>query len=329
MIDKTNNKNENIQNTNQTNVDNTQVDQGSVFSELPFFEHSEFDDIEVVNTDNVHLELDGDDDSDDDKNTSVGQIDEIQSPASTEYATPLEHSESDAAKIVSDDDHSVRQEDDNDTDERELEDKSKPEKRSDSIPNIIPFFDSEDLSTDDTSKPELKDDSKLAEEKTVCKEENKHEITGTNSESRKVSLSDGESLTGDNSDSSTPHTQTSRVSEGSSTSSGINHNTSKKKVSKSPFANFSKGEKALLLFVTLSSAAFIASFISSVLGKPLCPDKKGNLISLAILGTIAIILVTVSLFHFHYPDKPKGESLPLSALGDGKIAKVSEDKKHV
>ncbi|GHM58214.1 MAG: hypothetical protein sL5_03850 [Candidatus Mesenet longicola] len=352
---------EDIEQENQANVDNAQVGQDSGFKEPPFSEYSESDvaETEVANTDNVHAELDSDDKNKSIEQTSkthneikVDQVSTVQSPVSTEadYATPLEHSESGDTETINNDGNFIGQEDDtdNDTDERELEDNPESEKvkegndltQSQINKNKVEGVNlksqntgDEDLSaddinklnaeslhkSDDTSKPELKE------------KENEHEIENIKTQPREVFLSDdsdGESLTDDNPDSSTPHTQTSRMSEDSSISNGVNHNTSKKKVFKSSFANFSKGEKALLFFVALSSTAFIASLISSALGKPLCPDKKGNLISLAILGTVAIISVAVSLVHFHYPDKSKGESLPLDTFGDSEVVQVLENKKN-
>ncbi|XGA08040.1 MAG: hypothetical protein U0X86_000191 [Wolbachia endosymbiont of Xenopsylla cheopis] len=333
--------NKDIEQTNKTNIDNSQVGQDSGFKELPFSEHSESSNVEteVVNTDNVHVELDSDDSDydpiSDDKNKSterisethneaeIGQISAVQSLTS-QYTTPPEVSESSDTKTINND--GLTSLDDGTDDEvSELEDILEPEEKSNLTPNTVHSSDDEDLcanaenlyKSNDTSKPELKE------------EENEHEIENIKTQSRKVSLSDdsdGESLTDDNPDSSTPDTQTSRMSEDSSILN--DHNSPKKKVFKSPFANSSKGEKALLLFTALSSATFIASFIASILGKPLCPDEKGNLISLAILGTVAIVSITVSLAHFYCSNKSK-ENDPLSKFDSNEVEMLMlESKKN-
>ncbi|WP_339048743.1 hypothetical protein [Candidatus Mesenet endosymbiont of Phosphuga atrata] len=308
---------EDIEQTNKTNVDNPQVGQDSGFNELPFSEHGGSDDIEVVSADGAHTKLDSDGENKSVKQTSearneikVDQVSTVQSPVSTEadYATPLERSESSNTKTINND-NSVRQEDDidNDTDERELEDDSKPEEKSNLILTTVHSSDDEDLSADDTSKPELKE------------EENEHEVEkNIRAQSRKESLSDGESLIDSTPDSSTPHTKTSRMSKDSSILS--DHNSPKKKVSKSLFTNFSKGQK---IFLGLTIFSMIASTLSlSLLLFKI--DKLHSAVALAISGTFMIAFGSIFLCYSN--DRSKKND-PLSKFDSNGVEMLMPESK--
>ncbi|WP_353285217.1 hypothetical protein [Wolbachia endosymbiont (group A) of Beris morrisii] len=74
-----------------------------------------------------------------------------------------------------------------------------------------------------------------------------------------------------------------------------------------PSQKNSKGKKVFLCLTVLSCTVFFVSITSSFLGKPLISDLKGNLISLAILGTACVILGAITLVLYCYPQDKENE----------------------
>lgn len=297
----------------------------------------------------------------------VTETDNIQSPASTEaeYATPPERSED--TKTIDGSNITEQQGDETDNDTSDLEEDSKLKKKETTLEEEQKISTGEDESIEDAdvSKKNQSDIEDSINEETLT-ENNEYEIAftdenlitfdsdtesfnkddgtgknlliqdnkpnranGTPQSSQKVSISDGESLWAD--DLNSFSTKSLYVDGRGGTQSKIDCSCPKRKAFKSPFTSFSKWEIALVAFTILSTFAFIGSLISSTLGKPLCPDAKGNKISLAILGTAAFIATAVSLVHFCYSDKPKEELLPSSKLNSSIIEvemPVLDDKKN-
>lgn len=302
------------------------TDPNVIGEENSILRHSELDDTktEVANT-----------------NEEVDQDNEIQSPVSPGYVTPPERSEPDniSEDLTEQKDGANLNETLSNNYESIPEESAMIDEHEDNkdSPLEVPSGDDENLVgsllNDDMSS--RSDNTKIVSDNNFIKqgdeidgdtnelesegEESEHEVVNNNSQSREESPSSDENL-GDDNVGVTEHN-------GKCLHKG-NDTEAKKKAFKSPFANFFKGENALLLFLALSSDTFAASFVSSILGKPLCPDKKGNLISLAILGTVTAILVTISLVHFLCPNKSK-ENGPSSELNHDEIKMpMQENKKN-